>query len=143
MYLFSLRFHTFCNKKILALRLFAKLFFKSESSLMQVALQCPKPDWSFLSTILVILIATGLRKNWLKKNLIYTSTLTCYFTQCWDSSGAPRSLLFAKLLNLFTMICFDWLSTQLLTFTIFVAPSGVAKKTNFEKNQNVSNEGSF
>ena len=27
-----------------------KLFFKSEFSLMQVALQCPKPEWSFLSS---------------------------------------------------------------------------------------------
>ena len=38
---------------------------------MQAALQCPKPDWSLLSTILVILIVTGLRKNWLIKTNLY------------------------------------------------------------------------
>ena len=46
-------------------------FFKSEFSLMQVALQCPKPDWSFLSTILVILFVTRLRKKWLKNPNLY------------------------------------------------------------------------
>ena len=46
-------------------------FFKSEFSLMQVALQCPKPDLSFLSTILVILFVTRLRKKWLKNPNLY------------------------------------------------------------------------
>ena len=43
-----------------------KLFIRTEFSLMKVALQCPKPEWVFLASILILLLFTVLRQKWLK-----------------------------------------------------------------------------